>query len=333
MSRSLRGIVREFGPAAQVVGTERYEPTRPGPGQVAVRMVLASINPSDLVTISGAYASRTVLPFVPGFEGVGVVEETGPGVRDLRAGQRVLPLGSAGAWQQTKVTDSLWCLAVRPELTDEQAATAYINPLTALLMTRHHVLDTGAEVVAVNAAASAIGRMLIRMLNRAGIRPIALVRRPHSLARLAGTELTAAVCTADRPAGEALHEITRGRGLDVALDAVGGTEGAELGRALAAGGTLVHYGLLSGQPLPPQLPAERRDVRIVLFRLRDWVHTVQAEAPDRLADALAEVFGLVLDGTAASQVAGVYPLSAVRQALERDAAPGRRGKVLLSLAD
>lgn len=333
MSRSLRSVVREFGPAADVVGTETYAPAPPGPGQVAVRMRLASINPSDLVTVSGAYASRTTLPFVPGFEGVGVIENTGPGVADLTAGQRVLPLGSAGAWQQTKVTDGSWCFPVPPDLTDRQAATAYINPLTALLMIRHHVEAPGARTVVVNAAASAIGRTLIRMLNRAGIRPIALVRQPHSLPLLSGTDLTAAVCTADRPAGEALRELTSGRGADVALDAVGGTEGAELGRALAPGGTLVHYGLLSGRPLPWELAAERRNVRIVLFRLRDWVHTAQAENPARLSDALTEVFGLVRDGTAASEVAEVHPLSAVRQALRSDAAPGRRGKVLLRLND
>ncbi|GAU71185.1 putative oxidoreductase [Streptomyces sp. NBRC 110611] len=331
MPRSLRSIVREFGPAAEVVGTEEYLPPRPGPGQVAVRMRLACVNPSDLVTISGAYASRTVLPFVPGFEGVGVVAETGPDVRDLRAGQRVLPLGSAGAWQQTKVTDARWCFPVHPGLTDQQAATAYINPLTALLMVRHHVLEPGAGTVVVNAAAATIGRMLIRMLNRAGIRPIAVVRHPRGLTRLAGTELTAAVCTADRAAGQAVRELTRGLGAEVVLDAVGGAEGAELGRALAPGGTLVHYGLLSGHPLPPELPAERRDVRIVLFRLRDWVHRAHADAPDRLTDALTEAFGLVLDGTAASPVAGEYPLAAVRQALERDTEPGRRGKVLLRL--
>lgn len=330
MSR-LRSIVRTFGPAAEVVGTEEYRPARPGPGEVAVRMLLAAVNPSDLVTISGAYASRTVLPFVPGFEGVGVVEETGPDVRDLRPGQRVLPLGSAGAWQQTKVTDGRWCLPVRPELNDEQAATAYINPLTAHLMVRQHVLAAGAEVVVVNAAASAIGRMLIRMLNRAGIRPVAVVRHPRGLARLAGTELTAAVCTADRAAGEAVRELTGGRGADVVLDAVGGAEGAELGRVLATGGTLVHYGLLSGRPLPAELPAARPDVRLVLFRLRDWVHHVHTTDPDRLTEALAEVYELVLDGTAASQVAGVYPLSAVRGALRRDAEPGRPGKVLLRL--
>ncbi|MGW0252705.1 zinc-dependent alcohol dehydrogenase family protein [Nocardia goodfellowii] len=329
MPEILRSIVAEFGRGLDVVGTEPYIPARPRRGEVAVRMLMASINPSDLVTISGAYASRTVLPFVPGFEGVGVIEETGPGVHGLGPGQRVLPLGSPGAWQHTKLTDARWCFPVPDELTNEEAATAYINPLTALLMLRQYVWDAAARTVVVNAAASTIGLTLIRMLNRSGIRPVAVVRHPHSLPRLTGTNLSATVCTLDRAAGAAVRQLTLGRGADVVLDAVGGPEGAELAHALTGGGTLVHYGLLSGRPLPARLATDRPDVRIVLFRLRDWVHTVQATAPQQLAEALTEVFGLVLDGTAAAEVAAVHPLSAIQQALRQDAAALRQGKILL----
>jgi NADPH:quinone reductase-like Zn-dependent oxidoreductase len=324
-----RSVVRNFGPAAEVVTGEQYQPPAPGPAQVGVRMSLASINPSDLITISGAYASRTPLPFVPGFEGVGVIESVGADVGGLSVGQRVLPLGSAGAWQEVRVTDARWCFPVRGELTDEQAATAYINPLTALLMVRGHA-PAGPAPVAVNAAASAIGRMIIGLLNAAGHRPIALVRNPAGRALLADLDLSAAICTTEPGQGDGLRatlrEITGGEGLAAGWDAVGGTEGAELFRALAPGGTLVHYGLLSGRPLPPSLNTERPDARIVLFRLRDWVHTAE---PTAIADALDEVYRLVLDGTAASAVASVYPLTEVRDALRGHDAAHRRGKVLL----
>ena len=114
----------------------------------------------------------------------------------------------------------------------------------------------------------------------------------------------------------------------VVLDAVGGAEGAALARALAPGGTLVHYGLLSGRPLPPALAAERPDVRVVLFRLRDWVHSAGRDEVER---ALTEVQRLVADGTAASAVAHVVPLAEVRRAIGLEAAPGRPGKVLLRI--
>lgn len=67
-----------------------------------------------------------------------------------------------------------------------------------------------------------------------------------------------------------------------------------------------------------------------MFRLRDWIHTT-----DRLTlqCALDEVFQLIRDGTAVSQVAAVFPLSDIRQALEFEATPGRRGKVLISMSN
>jgi NADPH:quinone reductase-like Zn-dependent oxidoreductase len=89
---ALRALVRTFGPAPEVVTLEAYKPGRPRPGHVRVRMIARSVNPSDLLTIAGAYPLRTTLPFVPGFEGVGVVEDVGPGVTDLRVGDRVLPM-------------------------------------------------------------------------------------------------------------------------------------------------------------------------------------------------------------------------------------------------
>jgi NADPH:quinone reductase-like Zn-dependent oxidoreductase len=289
-------------------------------------MLAASINPSDLVTISGAYASRTALPFVPGFEGVGVVEETAADAKDLRVGDRVLPLGSTGAWQDVKITEARWCFPVAPALSHEQAATSYINPLTAWLMVRKYVLPYAQPRVAVNAAASALGNILIRMMNRVCVRPIAIVRRPDSRGHLTGLHLSGVLCTADGDGLDALHEATDGHGLAVAFDAVGGPEGGQLAKALAPGGTFVHYGLLSGHPLPYTLGAERRDTRIELFRLRDWVHSVDRP---QLQRALDEVFRLVLDGTASTPVASIHTMSDVRRALTLDRSPGRRGKLLL----
>ncbi|KAJ3951805.1 hypothetical protein N0V92_011767, partial [Colletotrichum tropicale] len=255
-----RAIVRQFGPPAEVVVTESTDDHQAlSAGQVRVRMLLASINPSDLVTISGAYRSRTTLPFVPGFEGVGIVESIGEDVSTLQAGQRVLPIGSAGAWQDVKVTEQRWCFPVPKDLSNEQAATAYINPLTAWLMVEKFAPTRPGEMVVVNAATSAIGQMIIRMLNRKGVRPVAIVRRAGAQTELSGLDIEAVVNSSEGDIKSRILEVSGGRGLTVAWDAVGGPEGDSLARALSPGGTLVHYGLLSGVPLSYQLYSERPD--------------------------------------------------------------------------
>ncbi|KAJ4245516.1 hypothetical protein NW762_014025 [Fusarium torreyae] len=291
---------------------------------------MASINPSDLVTISGAYGPRTLLPFVPGFEGIGVIESAGNGVGGSRVGQRVLPLGSTGAWQNMKVTKEKLCFTVPRDLTDQQAAIAYINPLTAQRLVQKCVPKIQGAAVAVNATTGAIDQMIIRMLNKMGIKPIALVRRSNARDDLISQfDLSAVLCTSDEVRlTQKLYELTGGRGLAVAFYAVGGEEGDDIVLALCPGGTLVHYGLLSGRLLSYQLFKERPDAKIELFRLRDWVHSA---AHDEIRRALDKFFELIRDDTATSKVADVFSLSDIQQALACEATRGRKGKVLLSL--
>ena len=93
--------------------------------------MVGTFNPSDVVTVSGAYASRTTFPLVPGFEGVGIIDRIGPGVPSSVLGQRVLPIGSPGAWQEYKRINHSWCIPVLDDVPTDVASFACINYLTA----------------------------------------------------------------------------------------------------------------------------------------------------------------------------------------------------------
>jgi len=188
----LRIVAYRFGPPDEVLSSEPILRPVPEASGVVVRMLASTINPSDVVTISGAYPHRTPLPFIPGFEGVGVVEDVGPRVTYLHVGQRVLPLGSAGGWQTFKALPADWCVPVPADLTDSQAATAYINPLTARLMLRSLAPAPG-TLVGINAANSTIGRMLLRMLHAVGVRSVAVVRSAQAKAMLDGEPVSSVV--------------------------------------------------------------------------------------------------------------------------------------------
>jgi NADPH:quinone reductase-like Zn-dependent oxidoreductase len=318
--------VRSFGFAPDVVAVESYEPGAPGPGQVRIRMLARAVNPSDHVTISGAYASRTGLPFVPGFEGVGIVEEVGPGVTECAPGEKVLPIGSAGAWQDVKIAEARWCFPAPSGLPDEQAAMSYVNPLTAWLMLTERGAPAPGMQVAVNAAGSAIGRMLLRMANRHGIRPVAVIRSPAARRLLEGLDLAGVIDTGAVPLSQALRHATAGRGLDLALDAVGGACGEALALAVRPGGNFIHYGLLSGRPLPADLPRRRADIRFELFWLRQWVH---ARSREVVGAHLAEVGRLVAEGLASSPVERRYELRDIEEALRHSLRAGRTGKIVV----
>jgi NADPH:quinone reductase-like Zn-dependent oxidoreductase len=290
---------------------------------VEIRIRRAAINPSDLIPVTGAYRSRTTLPFVPGFEGVGEIVRMGDGVAEeppprVFLGQRVLPIGSSGLWQEYLVRPAEWCFAVPDDLSDDQAAMAYVNPLTAFRLVEAVSAHFGAadgRRVGVTAAASAIGKMLLVLLADAGFRPVALVRSPATAERLReGFSGEIAVQSAPM--------------LDAVLDAVGGAAGDALFRQIRPGGAFIQYGALSGAQLDPMLVSARREaVAFSFLWLRNWVHSAPRAA---IEAAFARSFSGIRSGVLGSAVEGVFPLSDLAAALARQENPARRGKLLLA---
>jgi NADPH:quinone reductase-like Zn-dependent oxidoreductase len=309
-----RIVAHQFGPPEQVLAYEPVGKPVLEPSWVLVRMRASAINPSDLIPVAGAYRHRTSLPFVPGYDGVGIIMETGSSVDPVMVGRRVLPLGSAGNWQGWKALPADWCVRVPDDLSDEQAVVAYVNPLTARLMVKSLAPQPG-DRIGITAAASAIGRMLVRMLAVAGARPVAIVRSQSS----------SRAALQDEPVDEVIQEGAPLPTLTAGLDSVGGQPGARLAAAIQPGGLLLHYGLLSGQPLKGALlVAAKANIR--LFRLRDWVHAAPRAA---LHAAMAETFVEIRAGSATTFIAACYPMAAFQEAIAHNAQSDRRGKVIL----
>ncbi|MGR4842611.1 zinc-dependent alcohol dehydrogenase family protein [Rhizobium sp. LARHSG275] len=319
-----QAVVRKFGLAQDVVELERAALPPLRRDQVRVRLLARAINPSDIITISGAYSGRTTLPFVPGFEAFGVIEQRGEEVHGLAPGTRVLPVRSAGGWQEFKDTDPGWCLRVPGELTDFEAATSYVNPMTAWLMLHAKIGLRPGMRIAINAAASSIGAILIGLANAAGVEPIAIIRNEGSLERLRGRVEAVIV---DREESELVAGLAGRHGLDAVLDCVGGARAAILADVLKPGGHFVHYGLLSGQGIPASFWTAHPDIAFSYCHLREWVHS---EAMSDVQRAYSELAAQIASKVIATEVREVFPLEKVSEAL-RSAVPFRTGgKVLLA---
>ncbi|MEV6592399.1 zinc-dependent alcohol dehydrogenase family protein [Streptomyces acidicola] len=292
------------------------------PCEVLVRMLAAAVNPSDAVTVSGAYASRTSFPFVPGFEGVGVIERAGSGVPEGMIGRRVLPVGAAGCWAQYKRAELSWCVPVPEDIPDEAACFAYVNPLTAWLMVERFC-SGGARGVAITAATSTIAGHLAEVLDEHGIRPIGLIRGTPGRDVAEPSLWRAVIDTSDPAWPELLRRASGGR-LDVVLDCVGGPQGVPLVRGLTPGGVLVHYGLLSGEPLPAECFDGRDGRKVEMLRLRDAVHSCPRHD---LPALFRPVFERMRSGRLLTRPARRVPLSSLPEALRDSGCPS--GKVLV----
>lgn len=314
-------FVRQFGDPEQVI--ELVEATRvePAAGEVEIEISLAAINPSDLIPVTGAYRARTELPLVPGFEGVGVISRVGASVRDLKPGDRVIPIGASGLWQQFLVRPAEWCFRVPDDIDDARAAMAYVNPLTALRLVealRAHFGSLKGLSIAVTAAASAIGGMLMKLLEHEGVAPTAILRSEKSRARLGEARPIIVTDGSNVPAE---------RQFDAVIDAVGGALAGELiSRCVRPGGTFIQYGALSGAPVPQAAISARPDVRFAFLWLRTWVHSAGRDALD---EAFDRSFAGLRDGFFLSPIAATYPLSRLADALAHQADPRREGKILI----
>jgi NADPH2:quinone reductase len=310
-------------------------PPEPGRGQVRVRMLASPINPSDLLYIRGEYGRQPPLPGRPGFEGVGIVESAGPGLlrRLLRLtpGRRVaVPNGAGGNWQEQVVIPARQAVPVPAELTDEQAATFFVNPASALVMTRYLLKVPAGAWLLQTAAGSALGRMVIRLGKRHGFRTLNVVRRREQAEELLRAGGDAVVCTADESLPDRVAALTQGAGVPFAMDAVGGATASDVVRCLAPEGRMVLYGTLSGAALtfdPRLLIAGQK--RIEGFWLSEWV---REQRPLRLLGLFREVGRLLREGVLTSEVGTTFPLDQVREAVRQAAVPGRHGKVLLRIA-
>lgn len=316
-----------FGEPADVLTVENVPAPQPGPGQVLVRVQVRPINPSDLFVIRGLYGALPRLPAVPGFEGAGVIVGVGEGVTDRSIGQLVIPMGAPGLWQEYVVVPAARAIPVPKQIGDRQAATALVNPATAWLMLTETLRVEPGEWVLQNAANSIVGRHVIRLAQRLGFRTINVVRRREVMEELRTLGADELICDQDENVVSRVHALTGGKGVRYALDSVGGASGSRLAASLGAGGTMLVYGAIAGEPLTIH-PG------MLLFRsasIRGWwlTHWFQNATPEQEQTLFATLFGLIADGTLTTPVAAEYDLADVREAVIAAGQKTQPGKVLL----
>ncbi len=322
---------RRFGNPEDVLEIQDLPVPQPGPGQVRVRMIASPVNPSDLLVVRGQYGKLPPLPATPGFEGVGVVEAAGRGLLGrLRLGKRVAVLnGEGGNWQEQVIIPARQAVPVPPAIPDDQAASFFVNPASALIMTQFLLRVPAGSWLLQTAAGSALGRMVVRLGKTAGFRTINAVRRREQVEELLRLGGDAVVCTAEESLDEQVRKITGGAGVPFALDAVGGATGSAALRCLAPGGRLVVYGTLSGEPLTVEPRVLMTgDRHIEAFWLSNWV---RRQRPLTMLRLFRRIRRLMAAGVLTTPVAASFPLTEFQAAVRRAEAPARDGKILLKM--
>jgi NADPH:quinone reductase-like Zn-dependent oxidoreductase len=317
----------EFGNPAEVVRVEETAQPEAGANQVLVKMRVRPINPSDLLIVRGLYGSLLQLPATPGLEGMGEVAAVGEGIGHLRPGQRVIPLGVPGTWQEYITASAAQLIPVPDSVSDQTAAQFVVNPLTAWIMTLEELSLRPGEWLLQTAAGSTLGRVVLQIARLRGFKTVNVVRRREQAEELKALGADEVICTDEENIVERVMEITGGKGLTKAIDAVGGETGAAALLSLGRGGTMLAYGLLSGQPTPVDVGRMIfNSTTLRGFWLGEWMRSAPVE---RQQAVTTEMLRSMAASEIVPPVEAEYQLTDVLAAIEHSERRGRSGKVLL----
>lgn len=316
------------GPVPQdVIRAVPLELPPPVAGQALVAMLASPINPSNLLTLTGEYGVLPALPAIGGSEGVGRIAELGDGVSGLSVGQLVLLPRGSGTWV-THLLAEASALVPLPEAADPlQLAMLTVNPPTASLMLSEFVPLARGDWVIQNVANSGVGGYLMQLARRRGLHTVNLVRRESAVAatKAQGGDV---VLVDGEGLAQRVREATGGAEIRLGIDAVGGSATDRLAQCLSEGGTLVNYGMMSGEPCrvaPSSLIF--RDITLRGFWLVKWFREASRDAQRALYGELAQ---LVASGVLHARVHATYPVQKIQEAVAAANAGERDGKILVT---
>ncbi|MBV8160932.1 MAG: NADPH:quinone oxidoreductase family protein [Acidimicrobiia bacterium] len=321
----MRAVVcQQLGPLSDLVIEDR-QALAPGPDEVVVDVHAAGVNYVDGLICQGRYQIKPATPFVPGSEIAGHVTAVGGAVAGVEPGARVIAMTGFGGFADQVAVPGASVVPIPEALTFGQGAALIQSYSTALFTLTHRATVARGEWVLVLGAGGGIGLACIDVAVALGARVIAAASTPDKLeaARAMGAEET--VAYEDEDLKTRARELSGG-GVDVMIDAVGGSHSEQALRATRWCGRFCVVGFASGTI--PSLPLNQ-----VLLNNRtivgvDWgAWTFRDQEGYRAL--LGELMAMVDDGRLHPPVPAERPLVEAGKAMEDLIARRVTGKVVL----
>jgi len=299
----------------------------PGPTEALIRQRYAGVNFVDVYFRSGLY-KLPAYPAALGVEGAGVVEAVGESVADLAVGDRVAYVGHPlGGYAVRRVLPASRLIRLPDAIDLRTAAASMARGLTAHMLLHKVAILAPGDWLLVHAAAGGVGQLVTRWARRLGLRVVGTVGSPAKLeiARAAGAE--AVFLHRDPDWVEAVRRVADGKGVQLAIDGIGGDT---FGRTLDAArpfGVVASLGTAGGAAPPVALEALGYPRAIAVARPSVLAY---ANDPELYRDGARALFAAFADGLTAA-VGAEYPLREAARA-HADLEAGRTtGSVVLAI--
>ena len=295
----------------EVLTLDDIEIPAPGQGQIKIKQHACGVNFIDTYFRIGMYPSPVGMPFVSGNEGAGQITEVGPGVTDLKVGDRVAYVVPLGGYSAERLLPAERAVKLPDNISYEQAASMMLKGMTAqYLLNRTFKVKKG-DIILVHAAAGGVGLILCQWANYLGATVIGTVgsKDKADLAKKNGAHHT--ILYRDEDFAARVKEITSGKMCDVVYDGIGNDTFPKSLDCIRPLGMFVSFGSASGA-------IKAFDINLLqhkgsLFATRPTLNHYAAKREDLVATA-NDLFNVVGSGAVKIPASHKYALKDAAQA-------------------
>lgn len=315
--------IQQFG-GPEVLRYEDIAIPEPKDGEARVKIEAIGINFADVYQRDGRYGMT--LPFTLGQEAAGVVDAVGPGVSEVKKGDRVAYTSVPGSYAEYAVGPAWRLVPVPDGVSTQQAAAVMLQGLTAHYLTHSTYPLKSGETALLHAAAGGVGLLLVQVAKRLGARVIGTVSTEEKarLAKEAGADEV--ILYTQKDFEQETKRLTNGKGVDVVYDSVGKTTFEKSLNCLRPRGYLVLFGQSSGPA--PAIDPQILNPKGSLFLTRPTlVHYLANRA--ELMERTGAVFGWMRKGELKVRIDKTFPLAQAADAHRYLESRASKGKLLL----
>ncbi len=315
-------LIEQFGGPDALKFKDVPEP-EPGEGKALVRLEAIGVNFIDIYHRTGLYPNS--LPFSPGSEGAGIVEAVGPGVSEVKVGDRVAYAMGVGSYAERAVV-AAWRLVKLPDwISIQDGAAVMLQGMTAQYLVRGSYPIQRGDSILIHAAAGGVGLLLVQIAKHLGAFVIGTVsnEEKEQMAKRAGADEV--ILYTKKDFLDETQRITAGKGVSAVYDSVGQTTFERSVECLKPRGYLVLFGQSSG-PVGPFSPSLLAKGSYFLTRPSLGHYTATRE---ELLNRSNEVFEWVKSGAMKIRIDRTYPLEKAADAHVYLESRASTGKILL----
>jgi NADPH2:quinone reductase len=318
-------LCKAYGPPESLV-IEDIEPLKPGKGQVVVSVKACGVNFPDALIIQGKYQVKPPMPFSPGSEIAGIVKEIGPGVDSAHVGDRVIAFIGHGGFAEEVLAEAAQLIPI-PDVMDFETAASFVLTYG----TSHYALKDRAqlkpgETLLVLGAAGGVGLAAVEIGKVMGARVIAAASTDEKLEVCKHHGADELINYTTQDLRERVKELTRGEGVDVVYDPVGGNYSEVALRGMAWGGRFLVIGFTAGEI--PRIPLNLTLLKGCSIVGVFW-GSFTARDPKRNQQHQQELLNWFVTGKIKPLISATYPLERAADALNDMMNRRVKGKVVL----